>query len=149
MEETCSFETSVLTRPTLLRSLACRYGRGCRTHLRWVCPHPLRSVGVNIVTNGRVVWLINTWVFRFIGHLPPTTLRIIIYSAAIANSRNYSQQSTITLTESSWSAAPHWTSGTGFQRRTLAFLLSRTVSATQAQQCSTHSALTGTRRPVR
>jgi hypothetical protein len=53
---------------------------------------------------------------------------------ALSNSHIYSLQLTITRTESSWSAVPHYSSGTGFQLRTFSFLGPRTVPATLPQQ---------------
>jgi hypothetical protein len=57
-----------------------------------------------------------------------------VCNAVAITHRLYFSQSAIhsTRTESFWSAVPHWSSGTGFQRRTFPFLGSRTAPASQS-----------------
>jgi hypothetical protein len=73
---------------------------------------------------------------QYTGHYTRTSAR----ARARTHARTHTH--THTHTESSRSAAPHQSSGTGFQQQTFPFLGSRTVAVLQPQRLLTHSALT-------
>jgi hypothetical protein len=81
-----------------------------------------------------VLWLLKTGFY--IGHWNFSTLTQItilssIHNYTLQHYRYYVQSVCSTYTESSWTAVPHQSSGTGFQRRSFLFLGSRTVPIPQ------------------